>query len=92
MATPKRQGAKAQKSETTRVNLSLGAEQYRRLFVTAVMSGRSAGDLVTELIETHLRSWAMPARLDGKVRSNDRHDSVPVVRDSAPSEPVPVAA
>ena len=70
--TPKSKGASAPARETTRVNLSLAADAYRRLFVTSVMSGRSAGDLVTELIEQHLRTWSMPANLAARSTKADR--------------------
>jgi hypothetical protein len=77
------QGAKASKPETVRVNLSIGADQYKRLFMHALMSNRSAGEIVTSLIESHLKEWALPARLTDRVKANDRHVAPPCVSDSA---------
>ena len=44
-----------------KANLSLGVEQYRRLFITSVMAGKSASSIVEELIDSQLKTWAIPS-------------------------------
>lgn len=73
----------APRRQNTRVNLSLGTEEYRRLFVTSVMTNESAGDIITRLIRDHLREFSLPARLTGRVNRNDRPDITDHSIDSA---------
>jgi hypothetical protein len=61
----------AKKGEVVRANLRLDAEQYRRLLVFSVMESRSAGEIVSKLLEDHLKGWSMP----GKVTSRQNTQS-----------------
>ena len=47
------------------------------------MSGRSAGDLVSELISLHLRSWSLPADFTDRVKTSDRLDMTVEANDSS---------
>ena len=51
--------------------------------VHALMSGRSAGNLVSELISRHLRSWSLPADLTDRVKTTDRLDRTVEANDSS---------
>ena len=53
---------------------ALGGGAHRRLSVHALMSGRSAGDLVSELITLHLRSWSLPADRTGRIDCGKNSD------------------
>lgn len=92
MKAQSKKGASAPKRECTRVNLSVDTAAYQRLFVTAVMSGRSAGELVTELIEQHLRSWALPANLAARSGNTHRTAQASQIRDTAQSPAMESAA
>ncbi len=79
-------GAKAPKSETVRVNLSLGKEEYQLLFIRALTSGRSAGELVTQLVAAKAREWGLPANLIARSGVHDRFTASGPVNDSAASD------
>ena len=83
MAAKKSQGAKVRTGELVRANLHLAADAHERLSVHALMSGRSAGDLVSELISRHLRSWSLPADLTDRVKTSDRLDMTVEANDSS---------
>jgi hypothetical protein len=85
-------GAKAPKHETARVNLSLGVQEYQRLFTHALMGNRSAGEIVTALIDAHLKEWALPAKLSDRPHGSHRQTSPVSVSDSAPPPALEVAA
>lgn len=72
MKTQKKKDAKAPKREVVKANLSLGIEQYRRLFITSVMAGKSASSIVEELIDSGLKTWALPAELTNRSKGKDR--------------------
>ena len=80
-------GAKAPEHEVVRANLRLDAEQYRRLLVFSVMESRSAGDIVSKLLEDHLKGWSMPgkvtARATGKTSGEIAGQVEPPVADAA---------
>jgi hypothetical protein len=80
MKTSSRQGAKAPKGETCKVNLTLSVEAYRRLFVTSVMGGQTASAIVEGLISEGLRSWSMPGNLTD--RASKRQPTTSVVHDA----------
>ena len=85
MKTGSKKGVKAPRrpgAETTKVNLTLGVEQYRRLFVTSVMAGQTASAIVDSLIAEHLKSWSMPADLSARVKSSDRAEAASQVTES----------
>lgn len=85
MAAPRRLGAKAQKREIARANLRLDAEAYRRLLVYSVMEGRAAGDIVTSLIQAHLKGWSMPGKISPRADASDRLEMGGVVSESVAS-------
>jgi hypothetical protein len=72
MKTKKQRGAEAPGHEQVRANLRIGATAYRRLCVASLMEGRSAGEIVTRLIEDHLRRWSMPGDLSARGKSVSR--------------------
>lgn len=92
MAAPKNHGAKAPKREGTRANLLLDAEAHQRLFVHALMTGTSAGELVSKLIAQHLRDYALPAKLSGRSTVHDRVNSPGPVIETAASPALQDAA
>lgn len=63
MAGRKSQAVKAAEHRTVRANLRLDAAQYQRLLVFSVMESMNAGDIVSRLIEQHLRGWSMPGKI-----------------------------
>ena len=69
--------------ELVRANLHLAADAHKRLSIHALMSGRGAGDLVSELISLHLRSWSLPADLTDRVKTSDRLDRTVEANDSS---------
>ena len=83
MPVKQTQGAKVRTGELVRANLHLAADAHRRLSVHAMMSGRSAGDLVSELISRHLRSWSLPADFTDRVKTSDRLDTTVEANDSS---------
>ena len=60
MAATRRSGVADKK--TQRLNLQVGVDAVERLLIHCIKSKKSPGELVTELIEKHLREW--------KVQSN----------------------
>jgi hypothetical protein len=86
----KSQGAKAPEHEVVRANLRLDAEQYRRLLVFSVMESRSAGDIVSSLLEQHLRGWSMPGKVAARV--NSRHFTTSVIHDDPVNLEAEIAA
>jgi hypothetical protein len=62
--------------ETTkqRGNWRVTTSARKRLNIHAIMSGREPGELLTELIETHLRQWRVQANTHDSVDAIDRLD------------------
>jgi hypothetical protein len=60
MATTRRSGVADKK--TQRLNLQVGVDAVERLLIHSIKAKMSPGELVTQLIEQHLRQW--------KVQSN----------------------
>jgi hypothetical protein len=58
-----KKSVKAPATENTRVNLRLSVEASRRLWVTAVMSDRTASAIVESLILDGLKRFSMPSDL-----------------------------
>lgn len=85
----KSQGARAPRREVVRANLRLDAEQYRRLLVFSVMENRPAGDIVSSLLEQHLKGWSMPGKVSARVMSEKSvnfevsHEQIPQIADAA---------
>ena len=92
MKVQKTKDAKASRRETTKANLSLGVDQYRRLFIASVMSKRSASAIIEDLIDTHLKEWAMPVNLIDRAAKSHRQSPVVCETDSAPAPPRQEAA
>lgn len=90
MKAQKQPGTKAPKSETSKVNLTLSVEAYRRLFVTSVMSGQTASAIVEDLISEGLKSWSMPANLAD--RASRRHLTQSVELTGQGESPAEIAA
>jgi hypothetical protein len=92
MATRERGGVADEKSQATqRVNLQVGVEQYQRLLIHCVMEKKSPGELVTALIDVHLKRWKMPA--ENTVQANRSTPaastvSVPLATEVKPNEAV----
>jgi hypothetical protein len=80
----RRPNTKAPAAKYTRTNLKLDTEAYRRLFVTSVMEGIPASEIVSRLIADHLKGWSMPA--------DRRHSPESASPAAQVSESAPVAA
>jgi hypothetical protein len=78
-----KKSVKAPATENTRVNLRLSVEASRRLWVTAVMSDRTASAIVESLILDGLRSWSMPSDLS---RRHLHQSAAPTDSDQSPVE------
>lgn len=75
-----------------RLNIRVTQSAYERLLVHAMKARKSPGEIVTDLIETHLRAWKVQENSSARARILDRLEIAGPVSDSAPSEPVHVAA
>jgi hypothetical protein len=60
--------------KTTRLNLRVDVAAAKRLAIHSAMEGRNPGAVVSELIETHLKTWTV-RRLAGS-GSSDSGDGV----------------
>jgi hypothetical protein len=78
---PAKQRASVADKKTQRCNLQLGTDAVERLMIHAIKSKKSPGQLVTELIELHLRQWKVqsnaasrtaPEMSSGSAESNDQ--------------------
>ena len=74
MPVKQSQGARVRTRELVRAHLHLETEAHRRLSAHALMSRRSAGDLVSELITLHLRPWSLPADRTGRIDCGKNSD------------------
>ncbi len=74
MKAASKRSAQAPKRLTCKVNLTLGTDQYKRLFVTSVMAGKTASAIVEELIDSGLKTWALPANLTARAEKSNRVD------------------
>jgi len=84
MAAKKSVGTKSQKSKVVRVNLSIGEEESQLLFIRAMTSGRSAGEIITSIIASKVREWGLPTNLLVRSGVHDRLSVIDQVSDSAP--------
>jgi hypothetical protein len=57
-----------------RLNVRLPLATYKRLLIHAVQAGEQPGELLTSLIETHLRVWKVQANTTSRGKSDDRLD------------------
>ncbi len=64
MPVKQSQGARVRTHELVRAHLHLETEAHRRLSAHALMSGRSAGDLVSELITLQLEAMELASGPD----------------------------
>lgn len=85
MAARPNQGAKAHERKTTRANLLLETEAHTRLFIHALMTNQSAGEIVSRLISQFLRDYALPAKLSERSAKHDRVIPNGPVIENAPS-------
>jgi hypothetical protein len=76
MAARQRRGV-TDADETTkqRGNWRVTMAARKRLNIHAIMSGKEPGELLTELIETHLRQWRVQENTHGSVKVEDRIDA-----------------
>lgn len=75
MKTTKRQGvADASDATTQRLNVRVTTEAYERLLVHALKARKSPGELITELIEIHLRQWRVQTNQVNRAASVAVHD------------------
>jgi hypothetical protein len=74
--------------ETRRFNAHLRDESLRRLMVHAVMTRRPPGDLLSELIDLHLRQFSMPSNLSDRATKRHSHDSATVSVEGEINEPI----
>src|SRR3954451_11120422 len=66
----RRSVADAQGTATNRLNVKIPATAYDRLVLHALMSRRSPGEVVAELIESHLREYRVQRNSTARVMSN----------------------
>jgi hypothetical protein len=84
MAVRKRESVvDAQDEMFRRLNVKVSLDAYERLLLHAIKANRAPGELVTELINGHLRQWKVSANnpqaivnrnrleVDGQVRNSD---------------------
>jgi hypothetical protein len=83
MKAQKQRGVKAPEGQTARLSLRLSVEASRRLWVTAVMSDRTASAIVESLILDGLRSWSMPSDLS---KRHLHQSAAPTDSDQSPVE------
>lgn len=82
MKASKRPGVDdARARKTTRVNVRLDSEAARRLRVHCAMTELTPGEVLTRLCEG-LREFSMPAKLEPRVKDNDRQDKSSDVENS----------
>lgn len=93
MKTTKRPSVgNAQDDATTRLNIRVRTSVQQRLMIASVMSRRAPGDIVAELIETHLREFRVQRNSTTRDGSHDRLPTEVGVDISAASPPIEVAA
>lgn len=75
MEARRRRGVSAAPAPTTRrFNAHLTESAIQRLGVHALMSRRNPGEILSELIDLHLKSWSLPSNLSA--RASSRHHNV----------------
>lgn len=79
MKTRKTQGVDDAKAQ--RLNIRVTPDAYERLLVHAIKARVSPGELVTSLIDRHLKDWRVQSV---GVKANDRPDLAGQARDSEP--------
>jgi hypothetical protein len=71
MKATRRQGVvTATKSAKQRVNLRIDVEAYERLLIHAIKSKQEPGEIVTALIDAHLRTWRVQQNPSARVMSS----------------------
>lgn len=81
MATKKGGGVgNAAVSKRVRLNVHVNPEVHQRLALHALMSGKNPGELIEELVSTHLRAWRVQVNSHGGIdRPVPAIESSPVV-------------
>ena len=59
-----------------RLNVMMTEESIRRLMIHVVMAGKNPGDILSDLVNAHLRDYSIPATLAGRASKKDRVDTV----------------
>jgi hypothetical protein len=93
MKTTKRPGVVDAKATTTqRLNVRVDAAAYERLLIHAIKARKSPGEIVSKLIESHLRTWRIQENSPSRGKGMDRLDIADPVMDSEVTLPSQVAA
>jgi hypothetical protein len=82
MAT--KRGKSVNDASAQRLNVRVTVEAYERLLVHSIKGRVSPGELVTQLIEQHLRRWSMPGDISQRATSRVSGSSAESVTDSIP--------
>jgi hypothetical protein len=84
MPAKQRRGVNAAPALTTRrFNAHLRESAIQRLGVHALMSRQNPGEILSDLIDLHLKSWSLPSNLSARVNSRQHPSSADL---SAPVE------
>jgi hypothetical protein len=67
-----RRSRSEKKPETQRLNAQIRKASFQLLMVHVVMKGQNPGDILSDRIDTHLKSWSMPADLTSRAKTTDR--------------------
>ena len=87
MASRRRHVATTTKKTTQRVNLQIDAEAYQRLLLHSIMGKEQPGEIVSRLIDEHLRDWRVQRNQSARAMSPESASS-----DDQASESNPMAA
>jgi hypothetical protein len=74
-----KKGKSVNDASVQRLNVRVTSEAYERLLVHAIKSRVSPGELVTALIDRHLKDWRVQ---DVRSKGNDRLELVTGAKDS----------
>jgi hypothetical protein len=93
MPAKQRRGVNAAPALTTRrFNAHLRESAIQRLGVHALMSRQNPGEILSDLIDLHLKSWSLPSNLTDRaskrhnpssVVSEAGHEQIPQIADAA---------
>lgn len=66
--------AQTEKTPSRRLNVQVDAACYKRLMVHCAMEDMAPGEVISALIDLHLKQWAMPATLGNRTASARKED------------------
>lgn len=92
MKQVKRQGVKPAVDNAARLCVRVSDEAQKRLFVTSLMAGETASDIVNRLILAHCREYSLPGKIVARNATHDRAIPSAEVRDSDAPLPLQDAA